>query len=200
MGDRLLPGQRIDIRRQRIAREVLHALKPAHDPLRIVAVKVDLGPVARRQNRGFLDLAGAGQVTQRVGQRVRRERNPLAHRERGGRVVEAECMERHDRATREGEFYPITCPGKPPAGGLFPPCGLISIKSAAIRGPEAAIVENYRAELVFWALPPDLTAFSVCCARSRCCWSVGSVDDAKFLMSASFADFPSDWKSFTSFL
>ena len=62
----------------------------------IAAAEIDLGAVAGRQDRRFLHpCAAAGQVAQRVGQRVRRERDLLAHLERRGRVVEAERVERH---------------------------------------------------------------------------------------------------------
>ena len=51
----LLARQRVDVRRQRILRHAMEVLEPAHDGLRLAAVNVDLGPVARRQDRGFLD-------------------------------------------------------------------------------------------------------------------------------------------------
>ena len=61
----------------------------------LAAVEIDLGPVAGRQDRRFLDLGPRQEVAQRVAQRVRRERDLLPHLERRGRVVEAEGVEGH---------------------------------------------------------------------------------------------------------
>ena len=93
--DRLLPRQRVDVGRQRIPRHVVELLQPLDDRLRLGPVHVDLGPVAGRQDRGFLDLRSRQQVAQRVPDRVRRERDALPHVQRCGLVVEAEGVESH---------------------------------------------------------------------------------------------------------
>ena len=87
---RAILRQRVDVRMQRALRQVVEAREPVRDRLGLVAVEVDLGAVAGRQDRRFLHPARADQVAQRVAQRVRRERDPLAHVEGRGRVVEAE--------------------------------------------------------------------------------------------------------------
>ena len=95
VGDRLFARQRVDVRRQRILRDAVEVLEPAHDRLRLRPVHIDLGPVAGRQDRGFLDPGPRQEVAQRVAERVGRERDLLPHVERCGLVVEAEGVERH---------------------------------------------------------------------------------------------------------
>ena len=74
---------------QRVLRDVVEVFQPLHDRSRLGAVDVDLGPVAGRQDRGFLHLRPAQEVAQGVPQRFRLESDLLPHVERGGLVVEA---------------------------------------------------------------------------------------------------------------
>ncbi len=93
--DRPVARQRVDVRRQRVRGHPVKLLEPAHHRLRVRAVDVHLGTVARRQDRGFPDLRPGEEVAQRVAQRVRRERDLLPHVQRCGLVVQAEGIEGH---------------------------------------------------------------------------------------------------------
>src|SRR5205085_8806934 len=112
-----------------------------------------------------LHFAGAGKVAKRVGQRVGRERNPLAHRQRCGGVIQAERMERHGigKAPLWGKFYPIA----PPRNGAPTPlreAGLMSVKfGGGIGGlkDRSATPPGRRLRLTW-------TNWFGCCARS---WS-----------------------------
>ncbi len=73
----------------------MRTLEPARDRLRLAAVEIHFGAIARRQDRGFLDHPLRRQLAQGIGKRIGRERHPLAHVERRGRVVESERVERH---------------------------------------------------------------------------------------------------------
>ena len=59
------------------------------------AVEVDLGAIAGRQDRRFLDPLPTDQVAQRLAQRLGLEHDLLPHLERRGGVVEAEGVKRH---------------------------------------------------------------------------------------------------------
>src|SRR5690242_848552 len=73
----------------------MRLLEPARDGRWLAAVKIDLGAIARRQDRRFADDAPRRELPQPRGQRVGRERDPLAHVEWRRRVVEAERVEGH---------------------------------------------------------------------------------------------------------
>ena len=100
---RLFARQREKIGRQRILGHVVEAFEPADDGLRLRPMHVDLGAVAGRQDRRFLDRRQPQKVAERMPERVRRERDPLAHLERRSRVVEAEGVEGHKAVSQGGE-------------------------------------------------------------------------------------------------
>ncbi len=93
--DRAILRQRVDIRMERLGGHPVEALQPALDRRGFGGAEIDLGPVAGRQNRRFLDARLRDQVAQRDTQRVRLECNLLAHLDRRGRMVQAKGVERH---------------------------------------------------------------------------------------------------------
>jgi hypothetical protein len=98
VGHRFGLRERVQVRPQRIGRQAMRLLEPPRDARGLAAAEIHLGAVARRQDRRLADRARAGHVAQRVGERVGRERDALAHVERRGGVAEADGMERHGDA------------------------------------------------------------------------------------------------------
>src|SRR4029077_5671724 len=106
---------------QRRFRHAVEALEPLDHRPGIAAVEVDLGAIARRQDRRFLDLRLAEQGAQGGCRRVRMERDLLPHPERRGRMVQTEGVKRHGSwAFRNRDSTA--------AGAGFGGKGLISIK------------------------------------------------------------------------
>jgi len=97
------------IRIERRARQVVRGFQPTRHRLGLAAVKIDFGPVAGRQDGSFLDHAPVGQLAQRTGQRVGRERHPLPDIERCRRMVKPQRVERHRGGFRTRA--PITTEG-----------------------------------------------------------------------------------------
>ena len=95
MRDGFLLRQGIDILRQRHLGLAMEGFEPLHDRLGRGAIEVDLGPVAGREDRRFLDLRLAEEIAQCGTQRIDLERKALPHLERRGAVVEAKCVQRH---------------------------------------------------------------------------------------------------------
>ena len=78
----------------------MEGLEPAFHRLRIGAVEVDLGPVARRQDRRLLHMRLREQIAQRRAQRVDMKRYALPHRDRRGRVIETKGVQSHGTIAR----------------------------------------------------------------------------------------------------
>ena len=93
--DGALARQRVEVRRQRIPRDAVEVLQPAHHGLRVGPVDVDLGAIAGRQDRCLADLRPTNEIAQRVAQRILGERDLLPHGDRRRLVVQAEGIEGH---------------------------------------------------------------------------------------------------------
>jgi len=96
----VLGRQRVDVRLERIALELVVVGQPAGRVLRVVRAAVDLGPVAGGQDRRLGHRAGLHQVAQCLGHRLAVEGDPFAHLDRGALVVDADCVELHESGTR----------------------------------------------------------------------------------------------------
>ena len=87
---RAILRQRVHVWMQRPLRQVVEPGKPVRDRIGVVAVEIDLGAIAGREDRRFLHPARADQIAQRVAQCVLRERDALPHVDGRGGVVQAE--------------------------------------------------------------------------------------------------------------
>ena len=73
----------------------MELLEPLDHRPRLRAMDVELGTVARRQDRRFLDRGAGEEVAQRVTETFGREGDPFAHVERRSRVIQAEGVKGH---------------------------------------------------------------------------------------------------------
>ena len=95
VGHRLFARQCVEVRREGIPRHSMELLEPLDHRPRLRSMDVELGTVARRQDRRFLDRGAGEEVAQRVTETFGREGDPFAHVERRGRVIQAEGVKGH---------------------------------------------------------------------------------------------------------
>src|SRR5258708_32739291 len=87
----------IQMRRHVVDSYLVIVGKPLHDCLWLLRIAVDLGAIARRQNRGLLRQPLSEEIPEGPGQHIHAEDEPLANGERSSLVVESNGVERHGR-------------------------------------------------------------------------------------------------------
>ena len=99
---RLLLRQLVEIGLDLLRLQAVVAGHPVHRRARLLGVAIDLGAVAGRDDRRLLHRAAVHQVAQRPDQALGVKHHLLAHRQRGGLVVDAESEELHGCAGSSG--------------------------------------------------------------------------------------------------